>query len=213
MNPQHPQAHPPAHPHDPAGTEPPICEGRREALKRGACACIGVGMASAAIAPAQAQEAADQRPTKGDRLVVAGADGVPRPLTVADLKPGSKPVLAFPFDPVSKQVRDGSRFNKVLLVRLDPSSIDAAGKARAAEGVMAYSAVCTHQGCDVTEWVDADKAVMCFCHFSRYDPARGAQVIAGPAPRSLPALPLTVERGQLTVAGPFSAPPGAKPAA
>lgn len=200
----------PRHIPDQPVTEQPTCEGRREALKRGACACIGVSLGSAATLPAHAQEAADQRPTKGDRLVVAGADGVPRPLTVADLKPASKPVLAFPFDPVSKQVRDGSRFNKVLLVRLDPSSLDAAGKARAAEGVMAYSAVCTHQGCDVTEWVDADKALMCFCHFSRYDPARSAQVIAGPAPRSLPALPLTVERGQLTVAGPFTSAPGAK---
>lgn len=203
----------PQHPHDHTASEQPTCEGRREALKRGACACLGVGLATVAITPAEAQEGADQRPTKGDRLVIAGADGVPRPLTVTDLKPGSKPVQAFPFDPVNKQVRDGSRFNKILLVRLDPASIDATTKARAAEGVVAFSAVCTHQGCDVTEWVDADKALMCFCHFSRYDPARGAQVIAGPAPRSLPALPLTVDRGQLTVAGPFTSPPGAKASA
>lgn len=189
----------------------PACAGRREALKRGACACLGAAFAGSA-APALADDAADQRPTRGDRLVVAGADGTPRPLTAADIKPGSKPVLAFPYDPVSKQVRDGSRFNKVLLVRLDPAGIDAATRSRAADGVMAFSAVCTHQGCDVTEWADADKAVMCFCHFSRFDPARGGQVVAGPAPRALPALPLAVDRGQLTVAGPFTSAPGVKAA-
>jgi len=207
----------PQHPHDHNAAEHPTCEGRREALKRGACACLGMGLAAGAMEPAQAQaqvqEGANQRPNKGDRLVIAGADGVPRPLTVADLKPGGKPVQAFPFDPVNKQIRDGSRLNKILLVRLDPANIDPATKARAAEGVMAYSAVCTHQGCDVTEWVDAEKALMCFCHFSRFDPARGGQVVAGPAPRDLPSLPLTVDRGQLTVAGSFSSQPGAKASA
>ena len=197
--------------HEPHTDPSPSIEGRRDVLKR--CACLGAGLAAAAIVPAQAQDGADQRPTKGDRLVAAGSDGVPRPLTVADLKPGAKPVQAFPFDPVNKQVRDGSRFNKILLVRLDPASIDAATKARAADGVVAFSAVCTHQGCDVTEWVEADQSLMCFCHFSRYDPARGAQVIAGPAPRSLPALPLAVDRGQLMVAGPFTSSPGTKTSA
>lgn len=194
------------------GPETPARAGRREALKRGACACLGAALAGHGATALADDGGADQRPTRGDRLVVAGADGTPRPLTVADIKPGSKPVLAFPYDPVSKQVRDGSRFNKVLLVRLEPAGIDGATKSRAAEGVMAFSAVCTHQGCDVTEWVDADKAVMCFCHFSRFDPARGGQVVAGPAPRPLPALPLTVDRGQLAVAGPFTSAPGVKAA-
>lgn len=189
------------------------CGARRELLRRGACACLGAGLATIALPAARAQDGAGQRPTAGDRLVAADAEGPPRPLTVADLKPGHKPLLAFPYDPASRQLRDGSRFNKLLLVRLDPGRLEPEVQARAAEGVVAYSAVCTHQGCDVTEWVEGEQLLMCYCHFSRYDPARSAQVVAGPAPRKLPALPLAVEGGQLVVAGPFTSAPGAKPPA
>jgi hypothetical protein len=31
-------------------------------------------------------------------------------------------------------------------------------------GVLAFSAICTHQGCDVTEWSKGDKSLLCFCH-------------------------------------------------
>ena len=37
-----------------------------------------------------------------------------------------------------------------------------------------------------------------------FDAADGARVVAGPAPRRLPALPLKVEQGFVVAAGPFS---------
>jgi rieske iron-sulfur protein len=62
-------------------------------------------------------------------------------------------------------------------------------------------------GCPVTEWVKGeglDKDVFkCPCHNSEYDPREGAQVVFGPAPRRLAALPLAVVDGALTVAAPF----------
>ena len=190
----------------------PACAGRREALKLGACACIGFGLDAAGLNRALADEPAEQRPTKGDRLVVVGADGTPKLLAVADVKLGEKPVFAFPYDTDKKLVRDGSRLNKVLLIRLDPGSLDEATRARSADGVLAFSAVCTHQGCDVSEWVPESKSLLCFCHFSRFDPCQSGQVLAGPAPRSLPHLPIALERGELSVNGPFSASPGVKKA-
>lgn len=189
------------------------CKGRREALKLGACACLGVGLEAAGLQAARADEPADQRPAAGDRLVAVTADGTPRPLTAADVKLGAKPLHAFPYDASQRVVRDGSRLNKVLLIRLDPATLDEATRARAADGVLAFSAVCTHEGCDVSEWSEADKALLCFCHFSRFDPCRAGQVIAGPATRSLPTLPLALERGELAVAAPFSARPGGKKSA
>lgn len=186
------------------------CPGRREALKRGACACLGLGLDAAGLQRAFADEPAELRPAQGDRLVAIGADGQPKPLTAQDVKLGEKPLFAFPYDPANRLVRDGSRLNKVLLIRMDPAALDAATRARSADGVLAFSAVCTHQGCDVSEWVPESKTLLCFCHFSRFDPCQSGQVMAGPAPRSLPHLPIALDRGELAVAGPFSASPGVK---
>src|SRR5215212_941497 len=55
---------------------------------------------------------------------------------------------------------------------------------------VAYSAVCTHQGCTVAY---KGGNLACPCHGSVFDPARGAEVIAGPAPRPLPEIPVKVQ--------------------
>jgi cytochrome b6-f complex iron-sulfur subunit len=59
---------------------------------------------------------------------------------------------------------------------------------------VAYSAVCTHQGCEVAY---QDGNLACPCHGSVFDPANGAQVVAGPAPRPLPEIPVKVEGGEV----------------
>src|SRR5262245_32926060 len=92
------------------------------------------------------------RPRSGDVLVRA-TDAAGTPLTVADLPPG-KPVVAWPMDPVDRIVRKGTRFNQVLVVKLDPAKLSAETRARAAEGVVAYTTICTHSGCDVVELTD-----------------------------------------------------------
>lgn len=57
---------------------------------------------------------------------------------------------------------------------------------------MAFSAVCTHQGCTVA----ADGAgLRCPCHGSTYD-LTGANT-AGPAPSPLPKVEVTVTGGQV----------------
>jgi rieske iron-sulfur protein len=96
------------------------------------------------------------------------------------------------------------------LVRLPVDKMDATTKDRSADGVVAYSAVCTHQGCDVSEWQKEDNTLLCFCHFSKYNPYSDADVMAGPAPRNLPSLALKKENGVLVVAGKFSSAPGAR---
>jgi thiosulfate dehydrogenase (quinone) large subunit len=66
---------------------------------------------------------------------------------------------------------------------------------------VAYSAVCTHAGCTVA--YDGSRGeLVCPCHGSIYDPRHGAQVVAGPAPRPLPALPVRVDaQGNAYAAG------------
>ena len=146
-------------------------------------------------------------PKVGDLLARDGSEGKPIALKASDLEVG-KPVLAFPFDLDAKEMRDGSRLNKVVLLRFDEADLDDETKARAGGGVLAFSAVCTHQACDVKTWLAADKALVCYCHSSKFLPLDGARVIAGPAPRALPFLSLKLDGELLVVAGAFSARPG-----
>jgi thiosulfate dehydrogenase [quinone] large subunit len=57
---------------------------------------------------------------------------------------------------------------------------------------VAYSAVCTHAGC-IVGYSSARAELVCPCHGSIYDPLHGAQVVAGPATRPLPVVPLRVD--------------------
>src|SRR5207247_826432 len=52
---------------------------------------------------------------------------------------GGPQQLAFPMDPATKIIRDGSLLNQVALVRLDPAQLSPDTRADAAGGVVAYS--------------------------------------------------------------------------
>jgi rieske iron-sulfur protein len=72
-------------------------------------------------------------------------------------------------------------------------------------GYAAYSKVCTHAGCMVSEAED-DGTLVCPCHFAKFDPTGGAEVLDGPAPRPLPQLPITLSSdGYLMATGNFEA--------
>jgi Rieske Fe-S protein len=155
-----------------------------------------------------------ERPQKADVLVFAEGDRAGEAIEPKDLTAGGPPVRAWPKDPQTLVVRKGSRLNEVLVVKLDPAEFDEETRSRAAGGVVAYSAICVHTGCPITAWVKAangDKNVFkCMCHNSEYDPRQSAQVIFGPAPRRLPALPLAAGDGPLTVAATFIGKVGAQ---
>ena len=60
----------------------------------------------------------------------------------------------------------------------------------------AFSSTCTHQGCQVT--TVADGTIDCPCHGSKYSVKDGS-VVAGPAPRPLPAKQITVSGDSITL--------------
>ncbi|HEX5850118.1 MAG TPA: Rieske (2Fe-2S) protein [Rubrobacter sp.] len=62
---------------------------------------------------------------------------------------------------------------------------------------VAYSAVCTHQGCTVAY---KKGQLVCPCHGSLFDPADGGAVITGPAQEPLPEIPVKVQGGEVTKA-------------
>jgi rieske iron-sulfur protein len=148
-------------------------------------------------------QGASERPREGDVFIPieGGADAAP--MGPKDIVPGA-PIQAWPMDPVGRVVRNGSRLNKVLLLRLEPRDLAAETRDRAADGIVAYTVICPHTGCDVTGWI-ADQAILeCPCHNSFYNPRDGGAVLGGPAPRPLPALPLRLQDGKITVARPFT---------
>ena len=45
----------------------------------------------------------------------------------------------------------------------------------AAPGIVAYSGVCPHTGCDVSDWLNGPQTLLCPCHESEFDPAVNAR--------------------------------------
>ena len=164
---------------------------------------FGVGLCLARVRLFGQSDAASALPKTGDFLIRAGVADAP-PLTPGDIAPNEAPTTAWAMDPIDKTVRNGSRLNAVLLTRIDPSRLSALSRSRAAEGVVAYTAICTHSGCEVSDWLEDGQILSCPCHDSRFDPKDEGKVVDGPAPRALPALPLKVADGKLVVAGPFT---------
>jgi ubiquinol-cytochrome c reductase iron-sulfur subunit len=101
-----------------------------------------------------------------------------------------------------------------VVVRLPPGQLKLPPeRARwAPMGIVAFSKVCTHAGCAIALYrkptfapTQPRPALVCPCHYSTFDPARGGEVIFGPAGRPLPQLPLEVgPDGILRAGGNFS---------
>lgn len=172
---------------------------RRRALKW----LIRAGYGAFALAfalPALALRALSQQQsevTSGDPLVYAsnvGGGRAGQPVMAADLSVGDG-IQAFP------QGKDDNQANLIQVVRL--------GDGEGAEGLVAYSAICTHLGCVVYADLNQDGNIACPCHNSQFDPTAEAEVTGGPADRALPSIELSVTpEGIISVAGQFSGPIG-----
>ena len=61
------------------------------------------------------------------------------------------------------------------------------------QGNVAFSKVCTHAGCPVGLYRSTSHQLLCPCHQSTFDVLDGCRPVFGPATRSLPQLPLSVD--------------------
>jgi rieske iron-sulfur protein len=171
---------------------------------------LGLALAPllAGLARAAEEGEAAKPPAPEDRFISLTGPKKGQVVLAEDLALGGPQVQAYPMAP-DGTVRSDSRLNLVILARFDPAALTDETRARAADGVVAYSAVCTHQGCPVNMWSKERDAFVCSCHASIFDPRNGAQVISGPAPRPLAALGLKLKDGVVTVASTFSGHVGA----
>ena len=108
--------------------------------------------------------------------------------------------------------------SSLVLVRLPPDQLHLPRENAGydADGIVAFSKICTHAGCAISLYrtplfaPDAPRpALVCPCHYSTFDPAKGGDVIYGPAGRKLPMLPLGIgSDGVLRAKGNFDSPVG-----
>lgn len=78
-----------------------------------------------------------------------------------------------------------------------------------ADGLVAYSKLCTHVGCPVGLYQADSHLLLCPCHQSTFDVLDGAEPVFGPATRPLPQLPIEIDAdGYVVARGDFAAPPG-----
>lgn len=70
------------------------------------------------------------------------------------------------------------------------------------EDIVAFSRICTHMGCELTEY-QAEHGVLgpCSCHFSTFDLIHNAQVTLGQATQNLPQVLLQIEDDKVYATG------------
>lgn len=148
----------------------------------------------------------------GDLLMYQEGPKKGQMVKAADLKEGVA-VWAMAVDPATKKPRDAMK-SGVVLVKLKTGEIKDSSKKNASGGVVAYSSVCTHQGCPTKEMGSLGQGkgnLICTCHGSIFDPRDNATVLGGPAPRRLAALPLKADAsGGLVAAAEFTGRVGVK---
>jgi ubiquinol-cytochrome c reductase iron-sulfur subunit len=124
--------------------------------------------------------------------------------------------LAFP-EGLSEEGKEQMAASLVV-IRLPPSQLRLPShlKGYDANGILAYSRICTHAGCAITLYRaplfqpdEPRPALVCPCHYSTFDPATGGTVTFGPAGRDLPLLPVYKDsQGYLRAKGNFDGPVG-----
>ena len=68
------------------------------------------------------------------------------------------------------------------------------------KNIVAYSLLCTHKGCPLNFLADKQMLV-CPCHWSSFDPAKGGRLVIGQASQSLPQVRLDVADGMVRAVG------------
>jgi len=96
-----------------------------------------------------------------------------------------------------------------VVIRVDEGRLQGAA---ATDGLIAFAAACTHLCCIFTWHLDrpSEDVLFCRCHDGSFDPYKivkdvmingseylGAKVIAGPAPRAAPIIPIEIKDGRV----------------
>ncbi|MFZ0530078.1 MAG: Rieske 2Fe-2S domain-containing protein [Propionicimonas sp.] len=120
-------------------------------------------------------------------------------------------------EPIGLQDLHGTEYQQakakaaIIVVRMDPNSIKIPESRQdwQVDGILCYSKICTHVGCPISLWEQQTHHLLCPCHQSTFDLGNSGLVVFGPAARSLPQLPITVDaEGYLVARSDFTVPVG-----
>ena len=155
---------------------------------------------------------------KGLRLLVYGTG---RPITPAEFSSPGSIISVGPEGYLDND--DDMAKAAVIIIKFRPGEIVFGPSARpgsastpktvvpnwTVDNIVAYSKICTHVGCPAALYEQTTHHILCPCHQSTFDAARGAEVLFGPATRPLPQLPIGVDsQGYLVALGDFNEPVG-----
>lgn len=128
------------------------------------------------------------------------------------LTAGDKQYECFPVDPATGIARRKNRLNRALVLRVDPAQLTEETRVRSAgEGILVFSAICTHKGCTIKSWMKEELRLRCHCHLTEFSVTDVGRVMGGPAKFPLPMVPLAVdEGGYIVAAAGFTSEPGGK---
>ncbi len=184
-----------------AVTEEP---GRRSVLKLFWAAGGALGLAAVfpirSLGPAPGRSLLTTAWRAGARLV----DAEGRPVRVETLQVGGT-LTAFP------EGAPNAGDSQIVLIRLEEGQLTPrpGRESWSPRGYVAYSKICPHVGCPVGLYQADTHQLLCPCHQSTFDVLDGARPSFGPATRSLPQLPLSIDaQGFLVAQADFDEPVG-----
>jgi rieske iron-sulfur protein len=182
--------------------DPKFNKGRRDVLKgtcglMGAAAVMSVGVSTPAFADPQ-----KDCPQVGDVFVFTAGPKKGSVVMVDDVVLDAAPLTVMAKDP-NGAVRDGENFT-ALLYRIAKDKVPADMAPDTIDGLAAWSAVCTHQGCLMTDIHQKSEAVnafgfICPCHDAIYDPTQEGKNVAGATSATLAYFPIKSDGGKIVV--------------
>lgn len=179
-------------------------KGRRDLLKSG-CALVGTaalvsiggGLNAFAAGGRGLQPQPPGAPERHDSFVYTDGPNKGKDVMLADIVLDAPPITVQAKDEAGA-VRESEKAT-VLLYRVAPEKIPDDIRGDTVDGVIAYSALCTHQGCMVSGWDAPTKQFICPCHTGLFDPLKGGLNTAGAPTRALPQIPLKEHDGKVVI--------------
>jgi len=181
-----------------------FCKERRDLLKStcglvGAAALVSVGGSVNAFAAGGrgSQPQPVGAPERGDTFVYADGPNKGKDVVLADIVVDAPPITVQAKDETGT-VRESEKAT-ILLYRVAPDKIPTDIRGDTVEGLIAYSALCTHQGCLVSDWDATAKEFVCPCHKAAFAPLQGGITTGEMKTRALPQVPVKIHDGKLVI--------------